>query len=989
MSYDRKLPAAGLSLACLSLFALLTGCASGSGGGRSGGGASGNVTAAPQFQPSPQLKAAGGARLPVAVAVKDARQARGQVQGDGREEIAAGDKGRVYLPRTVKQTFEDSLAAGLQAAGFTVSADAPVVVEATVTDLPVQAWQFTHSNLPSERASTLDAIGAILPGPVRETTAKTSLTVVVRRKDSRLGFSHTAGGAAANTSGDLAVVGQTVGQVVSAAVNQAVAEAAPDVEIVTRAPATVGEIDDRSDEITRQRKLIEDLTATLTAREKALSEDRAALDVMRQKVEDERRQAQAVVAADRQGAAADRQAAAADRQAAEQALAKLGQDRASLDQERAKVDQDRQRLDADRAALGKTLSDLAAQQAQVEKDKAQVQQERAKVGQDRARVDTDRRALIAKAEELSRKPDDQPGVKEDRAKLEQDRKALEQKAADVEKKAADLDRKSADADKQAGDLGRQSADLSRRNGDLDAQAKALATQSADAARRKQELDARAAALARQATDVTAAAGDVEARKKDLEEREKNLAAYAAKLDAQTESNQSLSAELRARQTELRDRDAALQSWKKDLEARASARPPAAIVQARRPLVVITDPAAASRETTLPRMTVSGIASDDRKLAAVRAIINGGRVIDLKTPDGSKAVLVRTLTPRPPGGDTARGPGTLPTQPPAANPTAPDGAAPLAAERFAFDVDLQDGDNNIEVEAIDDEGLRTVEKVTVKYRRGEGRTVVVTIGINDYLNRTTVPPLKFAAGDAKGVANAFRGLVTGTAGTSAGSVGPRVREMLDAQASRSALFDYLFYQLPAEVKPEDTVVIFFSGHGAPDTVTDAKGNVETFLLPIDADPTKLFSTAIRMSDVGTMLRRLRSERIVFLADTCYSGAATEGGRTVPIAGGGVALRAVGVRTLPKRPEGKGCAVITASTGTQVAQERDEYKHGIFSYYVLQGLSGAADRDGDKSVTVDELYDYVKEQVGKATNGSQTPQISRDPSAGGIVLAKVAK
>ena len=60
-------------------------------------------------------------------------------------------------------------------------------------------------------------------------------------------------------------------------------------------------------------------------------------------------------------------------------------------------------------------------------------------------------------------------------------------------------------------------------------------------------------------------------------------------------------------------------------------------------------------------------------------------------------------------------------------------------------------------------------------------------------------------------------------------------MLNDKATQKDLIDYLFYRLPAEVTPADTVVIFFSGHGAPDTVTDTQGNVETFLLPIDADP----------------------------------------------------------------------------------------------------------------------------------------------------------
>jgi uncharacterized caspase-like protein len=185
------------------------------------------------------------------------------------------------------------------------------------------------------------------------------------------------------------------------------------------------------------------------------------------------------------------------------------------------------------------------------------------------------------------------------------------------------------------------------------------------------------------------------------------------------------------------------------------------------------------------------------------------------------------------------------------------------------------------------------------------------------------------------------------------------------------------------------VIFFSGHGAPDASTDAQGNVETFLLPIDADPQKLFSTAIRMNDVGTILRRLRSERIVFLADTCYSGAAAvgiNGAKSVGVAG--VAMRGgVGLKAIPERPRGKGVAVMTASTGIQVAQEKQDVGHGIFTHYVLKGLQGAADANHDGRVTVDELYEYVRNQVSAATNGKQTPQISRDPTAGDIVLSNV--
>jgi uncharacterized caspase-like protein len=125
----------------------------------------------------------------------------------------------------------------------------------------------------------------------------------------------------------------------------------------------------------------------------------------------------------------------------------------------------------------------------------------------------------------------------------------------------------------------------------------------------------------------------------------------------------------------------------------------------------------------------------------------------------------------------------------------------------------------------------------------------------------------------------------------------------------------------------------------------------------------------------------------MADTCFSGAAAEpGSRGISVPGR--SLRAVTFRLTPRLPVGKGCAILTASKDSEAAQERSELGHGLFSYYVLKGLRGEADANHDHVVTVDELFNYVQTQVARETNGSQTPQISRDPAAGDIILSQVA-
>ncbi len=76
------------------------------------------------------------------------------------------------------------------------------------------------------------------------------------------------------------------------------------------------------------------------------------------------------------------------------------------------------------------------------------------------------------------------------------------------------------------------------------------------------------------------------------------------------------------------------------------------------------------------------------------------------------------------------------------------------------------------------------------------------------------------------------------------------------------------------------------------------------------------------------------------------------------------------------ESRGRVVITASGPNEVALELPALGHGTFTYYLLEGLSGKADRNGDGIVTVSELYEYVEDQVdrrARAAGGRQRPMM----------------
>ena len=61
------------------------------------------------------------------------------------------------------------------------------------------------------------------------------------------------------------------------------------------------------------------------------------------------------------------------------------------------------------------------------------------------------------------------------------------------------------------------------------------------------------------------------------------------------------------------------------------------------------------------------------------------------------------------------------------------------------------------------------------------------------------------------------------------------------------------------------------------------------------------------------------------------------------------------------------IITASRPTEVSLELPELGHGIFTYYLVQGLKGAADLNRDGIVSLQELYEYLEQQVSRKSRG----------------------
>lgn len=76
-------------------------------------------------------------------------------------------------------------------------------------------------------------------------------------------------------------------------------------------------------------------------------------------------------------------------------------------------------------------------------------------------------------------------------------------------------------------------------------------------------------------------------------------------------------------------------------------------------------------------------------------------------------------------------------------------------------------------------------------------------------------------------------------------------------------------------------------------------------------------------------------------------------------------------------GTGAAVISSSSGNEYSLEGEQWKNGVFTYALLNGLKNhEADANKDRTVTVSELQGYVIDQVRKLTEGGQNPTVRRE-------------
>ncbi len=317
---------------------------------------------------------------------------------------------------------------------------------------------------------------------------------------------------------------------------------------------------------------------------------------------------------------------------------------------------------------------------------------------------------------------------------------------------------------------------------------------------------------------------------------------------------------------------------------------------------------------------------------------------------------------------------------------PEPLAVAGDDRALYLVPVEDGENAILVTAENDFGYVTERGATALMRRvsarSPGRLRVAVVGVDDYPLLPTgcngrSCDLAFPGADAlaflsvlaertaplhetmetlvmlnEGALSANPTLATALADL----VEPG--DILEPSA-RTITFELLDF-LEAVDDDTDTTIIFIAGHGI---------NVgeDYYIIPSDGemrdDARWRMASLVDWRQIHAALERTPGRKILVL-DTCHAANSFN-------------------QRLEKEASDARIHVFSATAANNVALERADLGHGIFTYAMLEGLRGRA-RTSDEGVSLFGLADYVSGEVLRLSANRQEP-FFHFPQARNFVLA----
>ena len=256
------------------------------------------------------------------------------------------------------------------------------------------------------------------------------------------------------------------------------------------------------------------------------------------------------------------------------------------------------------------------------------------------------------------------------------------------------------------------------------------------------------------------------------------------------------------------------------------------------------------------------------------------------------------------------------------------------------------------------------------KSAQPNSVGIAIGVGAFRD-PAVPAVRFAAHDAEVMGGYFK--------TVLGVPPQKVKVLSDAKALKDDLIEVFEQWLPKQGGPQATVYIYLSGRAVVDQETGVVS-----LLPYDGTRAAA-SRTFSLARLQRALTKASVKQAVLMLDLSLEpSSGSDPGRVVP------------PRWTQQDSGGEPDRIMLmiGNSGMQEAQAYQPGQHGLFTYFLLKGLRGAADLDKSGNVLTGELCAYVHGQVSAVTqtqagNPQQTiclPAAGEGASLRGISVTK---
>ncbi|HEX8607002.1 MAG TPA: caspase family protein, partial [Pedobacter sp.] len=304
--------------------------------------------------------------------------------------------------------------------------------------------------------------------------------------------------------------------------------------------------------------------------------------------------------------------------------------------------------------------------------------------------------------------------------------------------------------------------------------------------------------------------------------------------------------------------------------------------------------------------------------------------------------------------------------------------------------LTPGRNKIQVAVVDKASIESMKEtvyVTCETQSRKPDLYVVAIGVSNYENPRY--RLQYADKDAREVFS----ILTSQKQRYRKTRIPGLEPILNESATREHING--LKEILLKSHPEDTVVLFFSGHGILDN------NLNYYFATYDIDIANPQERGISYSDILNLLDGIPARNRVVLIDSCHAGELDKNSKpdsyTAPVkedaSSKDGAVTAKPIRITPSEQgrlglnnsfalmqqmfinldRGVGAHVIAAARGEDFAYEKKDLKNGTFTRALLEALenNALAETDGKNGLSISELRFYVSTRVVNMTGGRQVP------------------